>query len=135
MKTRKYARPYTLYHQYRTSPPSGNRIISVFRKPFAKDFPSLADKVLHVLILKYEGYKYSRNPNAYQVELHCGTQFFGPIVVALNMVNPPYSLCDFTLNDLKELQIYNGKLNKNFPMPASSPIKPNHISSTSIIRQ
>lgn len=103
--------------------------LSVFRKPFYADFVSLADKVLHVLILKYEGYKYSRNPNAYQVELHCATQFFGPIVVALNMVNPPYSLCDFTLNDLKELQKYNTKLNKSFPLPPSATTKANHISS------
>lgn len=40
---------------------------------------------LHILLLKCEGFKFPRNPNAHSLELFCNTHFYGPLVIALNM--------------------------------------------------
>lgn len=40
---------------------------------------------LHILLLKCEGFKFPRNPNAHLLELFCNTHFYGPLVVAMNM--------------------------------------------------
>jgi hypothetical protein len=77
--------------------------------------------VLHVLILKYEGIKYPRNPNALPIELICNNQFFGPLVIAFNSTSPPYSLCNFTLNTLKELSKQN-ECKSKYPF-ANLPVK------------
>jgi hypothetical protein len=84
---------------------------SVFRKPLkGDDFPNLT---LQILLLKWEGHKFPRNPNAHQFELHWDTVFYGPLVVATNSKEQPYTLDNFTTNDYENLQKLNQQLKKS----------------------
>lgn len=71
---------------------------SVFRKPmnvevkYCEDFNGKSNYNfgliyigLHILLLKCEGFKFPRNPNAHLLELFCNTHFYGPLVVAINL--------------------------------------------------
>ncbi len=67
---------------------------------------------LHILLLKCEGYKFPRNPNAQTLELFCGTHFYGPLVIAFNLTDAPYALNHFIpsyLERIKELNLLKGK--------------------------
>jgi hypothetical protein len=64
---------------------------------------------LHILLLKCEGYKFPRNPNAHFLELFCNTHFYGPLVVAMNMNNVPYHLANFKIDFLPEVLNINDK--------------------------
>jgi hypothetical protein len=64
---------------------------------------------MHILLLKCEGFKFPRNPNAHMLELFCNTHFYGPLVVAMNMNNVPYHLASFKHDYLKEVDIINEK--------------------------
>lgn len=52
----------------------------------------------------------TRNYNAQELELFCHNRFYGPLVVAYNLNKQPYYLCNFTLNDLTNIEI----INRNF---------------------
>jgi len=39
--------------------------------------------------------------------LYCHNRFYGPLVVAFNEHRPPFSLLDFKLKDLKEIERVN----------------------------
>ena len=58
---------------------------------------------LHILLLKCEGYKFPRNPNAHPLELFCNTHFYGPLVIALNMNVMPYHLASFKNEHIQEV--------------------------------
>lgn len=84
---------------------------SVFRKPLkGDDFPNLT---LQILLLKCEGHKFPRNPNAHQFELHWDTVFYGPLVVATNSKEQPYTLDHFTMDDFEKLKKLNQQLKKS----------------------
>lgn len=88
---------------------------SVFRKALkGENFNNLT---LQILLLKCEGHKFPRNPNAHPFELHCETLFYGPLVVATNSKEQPYSLSDFTLEDLEALKDLNQRYKKVQPNP------------------
>ncbi len=55
---------------------------------------------LQVLLLKCDGFKFPRNPNAHPIELFCNTEFYGPLVVAMNQNQKPYRLKSFKLDYL-----------------------------------
>ena len=52
---------------------------------------------MHILLLKCDGFKFPRNPNAHPLELFCNTHFYGPLVIAMNMNQVPYHLANFSL--------------------------------------
>ena len=79
--------------------------------------PGLHSMTLHVLLLKCEGFKYARNPNAHSVELHCATYFYGPLVIALNDNETPYALHSFSPAQLSVITQLSTKFHKNFPPP------------------
>jgi hypothetical protein len=85
---------------------------SIVRLPYPKEHLLYSRLGLQVLMNTSEGTSLQRNANAYQLELFCATQFYGPLVIARNSADPPYSLCDFTINDLKELHDFNQFMSK-----------------------
>ena len=60
---------------------------------------------LHIFLLKCEGYKFPRNPNAHSFELFCNTHFYGPLVVAMNMNQVPFHLASFKIDFVREICI------------------------------
>jgi hypothetical protein len=72
---------------------------------------------LHILLLKCEGYKFPRNPNAHCLELFCNTHFYGPLVVAMNMNVTPYHLASFKLEYLVEVARVNEGERRLYPPP------------------
>lgn len=66
--------------------------------------------VLHILYMKSSEKALTRNYNAQELELFCHNRFYGPLVVAYNLNKQPYFLCDFSLNDLKNIEA----INRNF---------------------
>lgn len=62
---------------------------------------------LHILLLKCEGFKFPRNPNAHLLELFCNTHFYGPLVVAMNLNQVPYHLANFDFSLVEEMQKIN----------------------------
>lgn len=89
---------------------------SVFRKAIkGSNFHGLT---LQILLLKCEGHKFPRNPNASILERHCETLFYGPLVVSTNNSNPPYMLSDFTFQTLNDLDELNNQTEKQLPNPA-----------------
>ena len=89
--------------------------LSVYRKSL-ESIEGYSGQQLHILLLKSEG-KSRRNPNALPIEQFCGTQFFGPLVVSLNMTVSPYSLHNFKLTDLQILENINRLKGNNRPTP------------------
>lgn len=69
------------------------------------------------MLLKWEGHKFPRNPNAHPFELHWETLFYGPLVVSTNGKEQPYSLNSFTLEDYERLKDLNIQLNRWQPIP------------------
>jgi hypothetical protein len=88
----------------------------VYRRPL-EVIHQLAGLTLHVLILKSEGHKFPRNPNAHILELYCGTYFFGPMVVAMNSVTKPYALESFTHTELAFIKEDNQRVHRIYPPP------------------
>ena len=86
----------------------------VFRKAFPPD-SALGNYTLHILLLKCEGVKFPRNPNAHPFELFCGTPFYGPMVVALNGNEEPYSLASFPTSQISEIVAVNVRENRRVP--------------------
>ncbi len=80
--------------------------LAVYRKSL-ESIEGYSGRQLHILLLKYEGCKSPRNPNALSLEQFCGTQFFGTLVVALSLINSPYSLCSFGMSDMQILTNIN----------------------------
>lgn len=80
----------------------------------------LIGKSLHVLILKSDGHKFPRNPNAHILELYCGTYFFGPLVVATNYTEKPYALESFGFDELELLKMDNLRVHRIYPPPYDS---------------
>jgi hypothetical protein len=72
---------------------------------------------LQILLLKCEGHRFPRNPNANPFELHCETLFYGPLVVAMNSKDQPYSLSGFALEDFELLKGLNSELERVQPNP------------------
>ncbi len=79
--------------------------------------PELQGLSLHVLILKSEGHKFPRNPNAHILELYCSTYFFGPLVVATNATEKPYALNSFTTKELELIKEDNSRVHRIYPPP------------------
>ena len=77
----------------------------------------LSGQSLHVLILKSEGHKFPRNPNAHILELYCSTYFFGPLVVAMNATEKPYALESFTMKELELIKEDNLRVHRIYPPP------------------
>ena len=69
------------------------------------------------MLLKCEGYKFPRNPNAHQLELFCNTHFYGPLVISMNMNVVPYHLSSFLLNFLPEVIRINEIEKRQYPPP------------------
>ncbi len=88
---------------------------SVFRKALKGDY--FQNLTLQILLLKCEGHKFPRNPNAHSFELHCETLFYGPLVVSTNGKEQPYSLNSFTLDDFERLKELNAQQNRCQPSP------------------
>ena len=88
---------------------------SVFRKALKGDY--FQNLTLQILLLKCEGHKFPRNPNAHSFELHCETLFYGPLVVSTNGKEQPYSLNSFTLDDFERLKELNVQLKRCQPSP------------------
>ena len=86
----------------------------VFRKPFPQE-SRLGDFTLHILLLKCEGVKFPRNPNAHPFEQFCGNPFYGPMVVALNANKEPYSLSSFPKEHIAEIVAVNVRENRRVP--------------------
>jgi hypothetical protein len=59
---------------------------SVFRKEINEQH------TLHIILLKVEGHKFPRNPNAHALELHCNTKFYGQMAVVFNSPEAPFLL-------------------------------------------
>lgn len=72
---------------------------------------------LHILLLKCEGFKFPRNPNAHLLELFCNTHFYGPLVVAMNMNQVPYHLASFPQEYLAQVAAINEKEKRQYPPP------------------
>ena len=72
---------------------------------------------MQILLVKEEGYKFARNPNAHFLELFCNTHFYGPMVVGLNKNMPPFSLQEFKKEYLAHIRAINQKLKSNYPPP------------------
>jgi len=83
---------------------------SVYRKGFPKPGDP-RDLGFHILLLKCEGHKFPRNLNAQPLEAYCSTHFYGPLIIALNLLTPPYTLVKFSPSNL---EIIN-KLNASTP--------------------
>ena len=79
--------------------------------------PELKGQSLHILILKSEGHKFPRNPNAHILELYCSTYFFGPLVVAMNATEKPYALGSFTMKELELIKEDNLRVHRIYPPP------------------
>lgn len=78
---------------------------------------------MHILILKCEGHKFPRNPNAHDLELFCGTHFYGPLVVCLNRSNAPYNLVTISEDHLDSIKEINEMEKRNYPPPFVSTTK------------
>ena len=72
---------------------------------------------LHILLLKCEGYKFPRNPNAHSFELFCNTHFYGPLVVAMNMNQVPFHLASFKIDFVREILKINESEKRQYPPP------------------
>jgi hypothetical protein len=72
---------------------------------------------LHILLLKCEGFKFPRNPNAHALELFCNTHFYGPLVVAMNMNQLPYHLASFRFHFFHQIVAINEKEKRQYPPP------------------
>lgn len=72
---------------------------------------------LHILLLKCEGYKFPRNPNAHSFELFCNTHFYGPLVVAMNMNQVPFHLASFKIDFVKDILKINEAEKRQYPPP------------------
>jgi hypothetical protein len=59
-----------------------------------------ADLLLHILYMKTNEKKLTRNYNAQELELFCHNRFYGPLIVAHNLNKAPFPLVSFTLADL-----------------------------------
>ena len=59
------------------------------------------------MLLKCDGFKFPRNPNAHPLELFCNTHFYGPLVLAFNMDHAPYHLSNFRLETMQEIMKIN----------------------------
>ena len=79
--------------------------------------PELKGQSLHILILKSEGHKFPRNPNAHILELYCSTYFFGPLVVAMNATEKPYALGSFSMKELELIKEDNLRVHRIYPPP------------------
>jgi len=99
--------------------PQNPPLFRVFRRPLDV-IKELVGTFLHILILKSDGHKFPRNPNAHILELYCGTYFFGPLVVAINHAEKPYALESFGFNELQLLRADNLRLHKVYPPPYDS---------------
>ncbi len=88
----------------------------VYRRPLDV-IKELQGKSLHVLILKSEGHKFPRNPNAHVLELYCSTYFFGPLVVAMNGTEKPYALESFGFKELELIKGDNSRVHRIYPPP------------------
>ncbi len=102
-------------------PTHDTHALSVYRKSL-ESIEGYSGKQLHILLLKYEGSKSSRNPNALPLEQFCGTQFFGTLVVALSLTVSPYSLSNFKISDMQILANINRLRGNSKPAPMFSPI-------------
>jgi len=96
--------------------PQDAHALSVYRKSL-ESIEGYSGKQLHILLLKYEGSKSARNPNALPLEQFCGTQFFGTLVVALSLTVSPYSLSSFKKSDMQILTNINKLRGNNKPAP------------------
>ena len=72
---------------------------------------------LHILLLKCEGYKFPRNPNAHFLELFCNTHFYGPLVVAMNMNQVPFHLASFKIDYMMDILKINEAEKRQYPPP------------------
>jgi hypothetical protein len=97
-------------------PIEDTHFLSVYRKTL-DGIQEFQGRQLHILLLKCEGFKYARNPNALPIEQFCSRQFFGPLAIALSLVKPPYSLGNFSLKFLQILSDVNMQRNNNQPSP------------------
>lgn len=61
---------------------------------------SQADLLLHILYMKTNEKKLTRNYNAQELELFCHNRFYGPLIVAHNLNKAPFPLVSFSLSDL-----------------------------------
>ena len=104
-------------------PVQDRHALAVYRKSL-ESIEGYSGKQLHILLLKYEGIKSARNPNALPLEQFCATQFFGTLVVALSLTVTPYSICNFRLSDLQILANINRLRGNNKPAPMLLPITP-----------
>jgi hypothetical protein len=68
--------------------------------------------VIHILYIRYEGISLGVNSNAQPLEIYCAKKFQGPLVVAMNDNKKPYSLLNFTLEDLSKIATLNFRNNK-----------------------
>mmetsp|Transcript_27096 Transcript_27096/g.31268 ORF Transcript_27096/g.31268 Transcript_27096/m.31268 type:complete len:191 (-) Transcript_27096:3508-4080(-) len=90
---------------------------SVYRKPLQRPGDAGYDVNLHIILFKCETYKFPRNPNAYILEQYCGTNFYGPLVVACNFSTPPHRLTAFTKRYLRYIVDLNHKQYRLYPPP------------------
>lgn len=58
---------------------------------------------MHILLLKCEGVKFPRNPNAHFLELFCNTHFYGPLAISMNMNDTPFHLANFKIDYISEI--------------------------------
>ena len=77
---------------------------------------------LQILLLKVDGHKFPRNPNAHVLELavNSNTHFYGQLVVVQNNGSAPFMLQDFTLDSLTQLIQMNKEMGYNVPAPMKS---------------
>eukprot|EP00357_Protocruzia_adherens_P016883 CAMPEP_0115021492 /NCGR_PEP_ID=MMETSP0216-20121206/30925_1 /TAXON_ID=223996 /ORGANISM="Protocruzia adherens, Strain Boccale" /LENGTH=720 /DNA_ID=CAMNT_0002393871 /DNA_START=236 /DNA_END=2398 /DNA_ORIENTATION=+ len=111
----KYSRRIYIPHS-----PTKNPGYSVYRRTLEKaDTDGNMELCIQILLLKCEGHKFPRNPNAHILELCCGTNFYGPLVVACNQNVAPYTIYDFTLETLSFISETNQMHSRHFPPPVS----------------
>lgn len=96
-----------IFQQYMMNQQNPN--FSIYRKQM-DDFNGEPCSI-HILYMKSTHKAISRNYNAKQLELYCANRFYGPLVVALNLIKPPNYLVDFTLSHLKQLEKINMSMN------------------------
>lgn len=98
---------------------------SVYRKPFLEHHGVMLSQLsVHILLLKCDGMKFPRNPNAHPLELFCMTNFYGPLLVAFSKNKEPYQLTDFYPEHLKQIKQINLKEKRSYPPPLNTPIEP-----------
>ena len=106
--------------------------LTVYRKTL-DSIEGYSGKQLHILLLKSH-MKSKRNPNALPLEQFCSTQFFGPLVVSLSLMEPPYSLYSFKISDIQILENINRLRGNNKPGPMPAPKTPIKPQSSSLIK-